>query len=251
MSRKRPPLPMQPTREGEALRQGISSQEDFDRTRHDVDNTPAQSVSGASSVVLTAFTDVKIYHGLGRIPTGWRIIDITGGGASQGHGVTHHIDADLAGPATATHWMYVSSVDLILAEAYIIANGALVANDVNYATLSFGHYDASGPTTVLIGSMTTETIISGGTGDWAAGDAFKLSDYDTIDTDNAQMTAGFVLVYDVDKTAGAGITLPDHEVVVEYRHIHGGPIVRAAWDKDTLTLSNEDNAALTVKVEVF
>jgi hypothetical protein len=251
MSRKRPPVPKQPTREGEALRQNMASQEDFDRSRHDVDNTVAQGADGAVTATISSYSEAKIFHGLGHVPSGWRIIDITGDGLSEIHGTSHHIDADVAGPATVTHWMYVSSVDLALSEAFVIANGALVANDVNYATLSFGHYDASGPTTAFIGAMTTETIGSGGTGDWAAGDHFKLSDFVSLDTANALATAGFVLVYDVDKTPGPGIVLPDHEVVIEYEHVYGGPILRVAWDKDTLTLSNEYNVDLTLKVEVF
>lgn len=248
MSRKRPPVPKQTDREGEALKQSLSSQEDFDRSRHDVDNTLGQSAGSSESITIDAESEGVIYHGLGHVPSGWRVVDATGSPASHVHQFGHHIDADAAGPSTETHWLMVASVDLVLVEAFVLPNDALVANDVNYATLSFGHYHPGGSTD-FIGSMTTQTTVGGGTGNWVAGTPIKLSDFDTIASQD--MEAGTVMVYDVDKSAGAGVALPDHEIIFEHTNATGCWLRRVSWDSEKLKLSNENNYALTLKVEVF
>lgn len=249
MSRKREPLPKQTTREGDALRLNASSQEDFDRTRHDVDNTLGQSAGSSESITVGAHSSGNVYHGLGHIPSGWRVVDATGSPQSHIHGESHHIDPGPSGAWAETHYVYVSSVPQCFVEGFIIPAGALTADDVNYATLSFGHYDPSTSTFTSLGAVTTQTTGAGGTGNWVAGHPFKLSDYVTI-SDN-EMAAGIVMAYDVSKTAGPGKQLPEHDVIFEHVNTSGCWLRRVAWDKDTLTIANENNYALTMKVEVF
>jgi hypothetical protein len=249
MSRKRPPVPKQDSREADALRQNMASQEDYDRSRHDVDNTLGQSAGSSESITIAAESSGVIYHGLGHIPSGWRIVDATGTPASHIHSESHHVDPGPSGAWAETHYAYVSSVPQRFVEGFIIPAGALTADDVNYATLAFGHYDPSTSTFTSVGAMTTKTTASGGTGNWVAGHPFKLSDFTAITS--SEMAAGIVMAYDVSKTAGPGKQLPEHDVVFEHTNVSGCWLRRVSWDKDVLTLANENNYSLTLKVEVF
>jgi hypothetical protein len=249
MSRDRQPVPKQPSREGEALRQDAASRDDHERKRHDTDNTLGQSAGSTESITIAAGSTGKVFHGLGHIPTGWRIVDATGTPASHVHGESHHVDPGPSGAWAETHYAYVSSVPQRFVEGFIIPAGALTADDVNYATLAFGHYDPSTSTFTSVGSVTTQTTGSGGTGNWVAGQPFKLSDYTTITS--SEMAAGIVMAYDVSKTIGPGKQLPEHDVIFEHTLGTGCWLRRVTWDGKTITLANENNYALTLKVEVF
>jgi hypothetical protein len=115
--------------------------------------------------------------------------------------------------------------------------------------LAFGHYDPSTSTFTSVGAMTTKTTASGGTGNWVAGQPFKLSDYTTIAS--SEMAAGIVMAYDVSKTIGPGKQLPEHDVIFEHVNVSGCWVRRVSWDKNVLTLANENNYDLTLEVEVF
>jgi hypothetical protein len=246
---ERQPLPKQTDREAQTLASAVDERANHSRSKHDSGRQRGADAAGSTSVTIAAGESSKVHHGLGHQPTGWRIVDATGTPASHVHGESHHVDPGPSGAWAETHYAYVSSVPQRFVEGFIIPAGALTADDVNYATLAFGHYDPSTSTFTSVGSVTTQTTGSGGTGNWVAGQPFKLSDYTTITS--SEMAAGIVMAYDVSKTIGPGKQLPEHDVIFEHTLGTGCWLRRVTWDGKTITLANENNYALTLKVEVF
>jgi hypothetical protein len=72
---KRAPLPLQQDREAEALKRDSDRRVDFGRGQHDADRAVAKAANGDETITIPAAGTRVVFHGLGRLPRGWRILD--------------------------------------------------------------------------------------------------------------------------------------------------------------------------------
>jgi len=71
----RQPIPLQPTREGQALAIAVDSRADHSRSKDDSGRQQGADAAGSRSVTIAAGGTAIVHHGLGHEPTGWRVID--------------------------------------------------------------------------------------------------------------------------------------------------------------------------------
>lgn len=99
---------------------------------------------------------------------------------------------------------------LTVTDVFIEPAGALIAGDVDFATITVRRRDADGSNPVVVASATTQTAGSGGTGDWTAFGVVSLGPLS-----NASVSDGQKLTVEVTK-AGLGVVVPVLTLQVEY-----------------------------------
>lgn len=126
-------------------------------------------------------------------------------------------DADPVPGSVHWHRVGVYTRTIRIVDLHVIAGGALTASDSNYARIILYRWD--GTLHHEVGYLTTQTTGSGGTGDWSAGDTFKISDFSGVDTDNDVHVyePGQVVVIKADKI-GSGVALPMLHYLWEYTY---------------------------------
>lgn len=81
MSRRVHPLPRQETTEAGALQLDHQHVSLYERQREDADRQLAHGSDGATDIAIPATTSLEIFHGLERVPQGWRLARLTAAGA--------------------------------------------------------------------------------------------------------------------------------------------------------------------------
>ena len=119
--------------------------------------------------------------------------------------------ADLLGvTATSERVVFTAPENITITDVFVEPAAALTASDSNYATIVVAHRDPAGGNRVSVASRSTQTLGSGGTGNWAAFSTVALGSLS-----NASLTEGQKLTVEITKT-GLGVSLPILVVQIEY-----------------------------------
>ncbi len=100
--------------------------------------------------------------------------------------------------------------DVTITDAFVEPAATLVASDTNYATIVVARRDAAGGNRVIVASKSTQSVGSGGTGNWTAFGTVSLGSLS-----NTSLSAGQKLTVEITKT-GIGVSVPVLIVQVEY-----------------------------------
>jgi len=119
--------------------------------------------------------------------------------------------ADALGVTTVTERVvFTAPEDLTITDAFLEPAATLTASDTNYATVVVARRDAAGGNRVTVASKSTQSVGSGGTGNWSAFGTLSLGSLS-----NTALTAGQKLTVEITKT-GIGVSVPVLIVQIEY-----------------------------------
>jgi hypothetical protein len=119
--------------------------------------------------------------------------------------------ADVVGPtATTERVVFTAPEDLTITDAFLEPAATLTASDTDYATVVLARRDANGGNKVTVASESTQTVGSGGSGNWSAFGTVSLGSLS-----NTSLTAGQKVTVEVTKT-GVGVSVPVLILQIEY-----------------------------------
>lgn len=115
----------------------------------------------------------------------------------------------LAATATAVKLFDVTRHACRVKAVYFLPEATLTASDTDYATISLVKNDAAAGSETTVASLTTETAVTGGTGDLAVKTAYEL----TLVPAATSLDAGQGLGFKIAK-AGDGVVVPAGRLIV-------------------------------------
>jgi hypothetical protein len=112
-----------------------------------------------------------------------------------------------AGTATAEHAIFRAPFAMTIKAIRYIPDAALTQDNSNYATITVAKRNSGGA--VTLGSQTTRSVASGGSGSWTQWGAV------TIPVSTASVAAGDIITVAISKS-GTGVVVPAGQLLIEY-----------------------------------
>jgi hypothetical protein len=116
----------------------------------------------------------------------------------------------LAATATSERVVFTAPENITITDVFVEPTAGVTASDINFATMAVSRRDATGGGKVTIVSETTQTVGSGGSGDWTPFGTVSLGALA-----NTSLSEGQKVTIEISKS-GVGVALPVLIVQIEY-----------------------------------